>query len=777
MLVNTKSTFLHLHKKAPFMSRRLFLIPLLLILICLSSIFIGWYSLPTWLPQALNSQLVEYNVQTSHWRFERPSLTEWRIDQIYITQNQIIIAELSGINIQFSLLDLLQKKIKHIHVDQLNVISLTPNIKKHPQKTPTNTIPFIVSSILSIKKQIPITSVKINNIHVSNAIISIMGEEATHLWDTVTQTALSMNTGKSTTNMELYLSTDKYSASLKAQLNTKLSASMQLQDLVNHQSANIELLVNIEGENLKLYGKHAIDFALLKSLAKNYPIDAVRELNKKTENISVNGIWTGDWDASFNEYFQPSKLTLTSEQQFKLIASGSDGEANIEQAVKLKLINQKLSLKLPPSNYSLLLSNSASQKISQKLQLPTDLSIPDQWQLSVNKPIVLTSTLNDMKRWSSKPVEFSVNGKGVNSALKTTGQLNIGIKKPILLDELTLTSGTITLSEWAFNWDSLNINGTSHYDLQTKKGLSSWNINLPNAYKWLARYDSPITKHLSFNSGNLVAHGDFNWQHSSHLTFNTNMLVEASDWAGIWNEQVFTGVSFKSDIRLSEKMNAKGENSLVIINSFNPGLPINNIQSHFDWSLMDGGSESFKINVDKLSANLLSGSISSIYPFTVEPLNIETQIDLQLNNISLADVLALEQQSITGEGTLEGHIPIRISGKEISVNHGKIYAKAPGGWIKLGEAASFGQMAGSNEGLSLLFEALDNFQYQTLESKVDYQANGDLLLAASLSGSNPDFKNGQAFNFNINIEENLKALFKSLQLNDDINERINNKYK
>jgi len=745
--------------------------------VCVVSLFIGWYSLPSWLPQALNNQLTEYNVQTSNWRFERPGLSEWRIHKISIIQNQTSIAELSDINIQYSLLDLLQKKIKQIHVEQLNWLSLAPKTKNAPLETPPITIPLIASSLFSIKEQIPVTSVKIDNILISNAITSIIEKHAINLWENVNQASLSMVTEGSTTSMALKISTDEHLATLKAQLNGKLNTTIQLQDLANNRSADIELFINPEGENLNILGKHSIDLALIKSLLKTYPFGADPKLNKKLTNIDLNGKWIGNWKASFSEYLQPSKLKLTSEQQFNIIASGNGGEANIEQTIKLKLLNQGLSVQLIQSNHSFHLSDSATRQISQKLQVPSDLSIPDQWQLAINEPLELNSTLDNIKHWYSKPVTFSLNGKGANSSLITMGQLNIGVKKPIPLDELALTVGTIKLSEWAFTWDALSVNGASHYDLQTKKGISSWKINLPDAYQWLARYGKHIPKDLSFNSGNVAAHGNINWRLHPHFSFNTELFINASDWGGLWNKQAFTGASLESDITLSEKINAQGKNGLVIINSFNPGLPINTIQSRFTWSILDGDPKSFKVNVESLSANLLSGSVSSAAPFTVIPLNIDTHLDLQLKDISLADVLALEQQAITGKGILDGLIPIQISGKDISVNQGQVYAKEPGGWIKLDQAASFRQMAGTNQGLSLLFEALDNFHYQTLESKVDYKTNGDLLLAASLSGSNPDFKDGQAFNFNINIEENLKALFKSLQLSDDISERISDNYK
>ena len=777
MLVNTKPTFYIYRKKAQFMSRRLLFIPLLLIFVCVVSLFIGWYSLPSWLPQALNNQLTEYNIQTNHWRFERPGLSEWRIHQISITQNQTTIAELSDINIQYSPLDLLQKKIKQIHVEQLSWLSLVPKTKNGPLETPPITIPLIASSLFSIKEQIPVTSVKIDNILIGNALTSIIEKHAINLWENVNQASLSMVTEGSTTSVALKISTDEYLATLKAQLNGKLNTTIQLQNLANNRSAEIELFINAEGENLSLRGKYSIDLALIKSLLKTYPFEVEPLFNKKLTNIDLNGKWTGNWEASFSEYLLPSKFKLTSEQQLNIMVSGNDGEANIEQTIKLKLLNQELSLQLAPSNHSFLLSSSATKQLSQKFQFPSDLSAPDQWQLAINEPLELSSTLDDIKHWYAKPVTFSLNGKGANSSLKTMGQLNIGVKKPIRIDELALTAGTIKLPEWAFNWNAVSVNGTLHYDLQTKKGISSWKINLPDAYQWLARYDKHVPKDLSFNSGNVAAHGNVNWRLSPRLSFNTELFIEASDWGGLWNKQTFTGASLKSDITLSEKMDAQGKNGLAVINSFNPGLLIDTIQSYFTWSLSEGDPESFKVNVESLSANLLSGSVSSASPFTVIPSNIDTNIDLQLKDISLADVLALEQQAITGKGTLDGQIPIQVSGKDISVNHGQIYAKEPGGWIKLDQAASFRQMAGTNQGLSLLFEALDNFHYQTLESKVDYQTNGDLLLAASLSGSNPDFKDGQAFNFNINIEENLKALFKSLQLSDDISERISDNYK
>lgn len=76
----------------------------------------------------------------------------------------------------------------------------------------------------------------------------------------------------------------------------------------------------------------------------------------------------------------------------------------------------------------------------------------------------------------------------------------------------------------------------------------------------------------------------------------------------------------------------------------------------------------------------------------------------------------------------------------------------------------------------MMVKALSNFQYQVLEVNSDYQAGGDLLLKVRLEGKNPDWQGGQPVNLNLNLQENIPALLRSLQLSDEISEKVRKHY-
>jgi hypothetical protein len=74
--------------------------------------------------------------------------------------------------------------------------------------------------------------------------------------------------------------------------------------------------------------------------------------------------------------------------------------------------------------------------------------------------------------------------------------------------------------------------------------------------------------------------------------------------------------------------------------------------------------------------------------------------------------------------------------------------------------------------MKVVLEALDDFHYSVLSSKVSYDTNGKLVLALNLQGRNPALEAGRAINLNINLEEDIPALITSLQLSSQISDKI-----
>ena len=230
---------------------------------------------------------------------------------------------------------------------------------------------------------------------------------------------------------------------------------------------------------------------------------------------------------------------------------------------------------------------------------------------------------------------------------------------------------------------------------------------------------------------------------------------------------------------LSTRLEIIGENGTLRISP--TPLRINSIQSAVelnDTSLLFS-TEAFlstsipTLTIRNLRTHLLGGTVT-LASTVIDPLAETHNGTLQVRGLDLNEVLRLEQQeSVKGTGKLDGTLPLYISGKQITVKQGSIQGRAPGGTIQFEvdkETAS--AWAESQPNLDLIVKSLENYHYSKLAVGVDYAKNGILKLDTKLEGKNPDFRNGVPIHFNLNIEENIPALLKSLSLVKDLENKI-----
>ena len=179
------------------------------------------------------------------------------------------------------------------------------------------------------------------------------------------------------------------------------------------------------------------------------------------------------------------------------------------------------------------------------------------------------------------------------------------------------------------------------------------------------------------------------------------------------------------------------------------------------------------LSITNMSTHLLGGKVS-LKNAVIDPSATTHEVTLQVRGLDLGEVLRLEQQeAVKGTGTLDGTLPLFISGKEITVQQGSIQGRPPGGTLQFEvseETAS--SWAKSQPDLDLIVKSLQNYQYSKLAVDVDYEKNGILKLVTQLEGKNPDFRKGVPIHFNLNIEENIPALMKSLSLVKDLENKI-----
>jgi len=179
------------------------------------------------------------------------------------------------------------------------------------------------------------------------------------------------------------------------------------------------------------------------------------------------------------------------------------------------------------------------------------------------------------------------------------------------------------------------------------------------------------------------------------------------------------------------------------------------------------------LSITNMSTHLLGGQVS-LSEAVIDSSATTHEVPLQVRGLDLSEVIGLEQQeTVKGTGTLDGILPLFISGTEVEIHQGSIHAQPPGGTLQFEvseETAS--SWAKSQPHLDLIVKSLENYHYSKLEVGVDYEKNGILKLVTKLEGKNPDFRKGAPIHFNLNIEENIPALMKSLSLMKDLENKI-----
>jgi hypothetical protein len=180
--------------------------------------------------------------------------------------------------------------------------------------------------------------------------------------------------------------------------------------------------------------------------------------------------------------------------------------------------------------------------------------------------------------------------------------------------------------------------------------------------------------------------------------------------------------------------------------------------------------------VQKFDAAVLGGKVHSD-PFEVDFARDTNAFVVQLEGLGLSDIMQLEQQEgLQGSGKLDGQIPVEITRDGIVVTQAKLAAREPGGHIQYIPTEKVAALAESNASVSMIVEALSNFQYHLMDVTSDYKTNGDLMMQVRLEGKNPGWQGGQPIHLNLNLQENIPTLLRSLQLSDELSEKVRKRY-
>lgn len=210
-------------------------------------------------------------------------------------------------------------------------------------------------------------------------------------------------------------------------------------------------------------------------------------------------------------------------------------------------------------------------------------------------------------------------------------------------------------------------------------------------------------------------------------------------------------------------------------NEIDIGVPISDIQMSFGLDLQME-EELYKVTGESLTASLFGGTIeSNDYAFDLARKN--GHLTLKLDRLELQQILALQQENFESTGKISGSVPVHIEGGILSVSNGTISAIEPGGTIRYKPSLAVVGLVARNDQLKVVVDTMSDFQYHSLEAILEYTPEGNLVARTALKGSNQAFENGREIHLNVNLEENLADLLKSLRLSNEVSRNLTRRAK
>lgn len=399
-------------------------------------------------------------------------------------------------------------------------------------------------------------------------------------------------------------------------------------------------------------------------------------------------------------------------------------------------------------------------------------------------PIIInyqTAKISTMPFQLNKP-EISADVKLPEVVAEVPGQptpaVNISSRLNYANNQLNSRFNVI-VSDPQFDSGQLLISGNSKTALPTENNqfphtTAFWKIRplaLQGIEKVILNYQPDLPPELVVKAGTLKHRG---WLDLNRNGIALRLLQSASGVDASFDQTHIYNASWVSETTRSHRgrLRDKGELNIEFIDL---GTPVESLKGNYSFSQRPGRNA--RIELASANARLLGGDITTL-PMAFNPAEPEIDTAVALTNLDLADIIALEQQpGLTGQGTLNGQLPIRYQRGKISIRDGQINSNTEGGWIRFDPPSEFLALTQTNPSLMIAFDALSNFNFSSLGIRLNLAEDGAAILNTRIKGFNPDWNNSQPVDFSVNIEENIPKLIETLQFTDKLTRSIEKRYR
>ena len=244
---------------------------------------------------------------------------------------------------------------------------------------------------------------------------------------------------------------------------------------------------------------------------------------------------------------------------------------------------------------------------------------------------------------------------------------------------------------------------------------------------------------------------------------------ELSDLFGLYQEAQFENMAVSGSLQVLPTLQSVG-NISTGIDFLEYGVELRNLSSEF---MLD---ESTKGELPELVFNYIQGEIFSsrfiAEEFSLDLNDPDTRLNLRVQDLDIEQVVATQGiEGLEATGRVDGNLPVTISSEGISIENGIFWNHLGGGNIVY--TISDEQAAALENPLTdLVIKALRDFRYRILTAETNYYPNGDLHMNFQLKGISPQLDSKRPVHLNINSEQNVLSLLKSLSYSEGVNRAL-----
>nr|WP_255774785.1 YdbH domain-containing protein [Microbulbifer zhoushanensis] len=255
----------------------------------------------------------------------------------------------------------------------------------------------------------------------------------------------------------------------------------------------------------------------------------------------------------------------------------------------------------------------------------------------------------------------------------------------------------------------------------------------------------------------MVVQGRLSWPAGDSDTLSAQL----SDIAAVYDKSFAVGITGNIALQREDGQWATPEPQDIAVESIDVGVPIENVR--FALSLeADNDLVLNGFNAELLEGNVQSDSIT----WNLDGKARRSQVSI--TGLSLKALSnEMEAGNFAASGVLDTTIPLVTDAGGITVERGTVKARPPGGRLRYYGAFS-PEMLSSNPQLKMLAGALEDYDYRSLSGTLEYPPSGDMQMQLKLVGRSASVDKDRDLIINLNLENNIPAMLRSLQASRDL---------